>query len=569
MEKDYIEAVVSTIAAETTDTTSLSPYIAMEGASSADVKPQCNKVVKFERHTKDTTRNMKAESACQRISFAFARLAHFATALVVISIGLFHVSSFVNSRLERAQSLLELQSSVMHREQLLYGRLDNLLTTQLSRGFMENHETCLVRGLDTANDQLLGLGFLYPEIRNQTMDWTMENCARLFYVPQPVAELTVQQIVLTSWARSSYRARKMAEQGLSFVKRNAQSIWSWLFNTGSILDSFTPSGPYQGYRKVHKDLNDNQFHSKMPFGFDLSCERSHVCRLVFPHASNDRYDRTMIPAEVVETTRRAAAELFNFQTRLHTVQHTITVLLWVLIPLQYLLVIRYGASNFSTSMLDPKFLRTWSFRKKFKHWLQEEKTVLVSLVLELFAFGVCEIIKWGPHAGGEFAMIWGLFLSMTGFSILVSFLVTTSPWGDISRLCSYVKKLRLAIQDNAFPTLAGMNETFPPDDQHSKDSDQDFHIQPGMTRNMLGELGLVPPKTHCVSSLSQAALIIKENMQAEFKVVQEDQKTQTASELEDEDDSESDTEDEDIVDLAGGITPTITEGDLDWSIVDV
>jgi hypothetical protein len=143
---------------------------------------------------------MKANRAIPQLWVIIACLAYIATSITAMQYGLYTTSAFLGARLDQAQVELKAQGDLLFREQLLYGQFDKVLGSQLSRGFMETYEDCLVRGISEADVHYFGLGFDYPDIRNQTVDWTTENCQRLHFTPQ-TSDKTPQQAVLTYWAR--------------------------------------------------------------------------------------------------------------------------------------------------------------------------------------------------------------------------------------------------------------------------------------------------------------------------------------------------------------------------------
>jgi hypothetical protein len=201
-------------------------------------------------------------------------------------------------------------SQSKYTEDALYKNLDKVLSSQLNRGFMETHEDCLVRGLKEANYELYGLGFQYPDMRTQVMDWTMENCGRLQYTPQVVIQdPTPQQAVLTYWADASYRSRRMLEGALGAVQQQARRFLKLLSSaftnrkpsplTEHVPVSANTSGTLPPSRALHK----------VPFGFALRCEPTESCRLVYPSGSSNRANKVSVSREVLAKLKREIKEM--------------------------------------------------------------------------------------------------------------------------------------------------------------------------------------------------------------------------------------------------------------------
>ncbi|KAI4639791.1 hypothetical protein J4E93_009145 [Alternaria ventricosa] len=169
---------------------------------------------------------------------------------------------------------------------------------------------CLVRGLKEANYELYGLGFQYPDMRTQVMDWTMENCGRLQYTPQVVIQdPTPQQAVLTYWADASYRSRRMLEGALGAVQQQARRFWNRLFSaftdkkTSPITEHVPVSVNTSGTLPPSRAL------PKVPFGFALRCEPTEPCRLVYPSGSSKRANKVGVSREALAKLKREIKEM--------------------------------------------------------------------------------------------------------------------------------------------------------------------------------------------------------------------------------------------------------------------
>ncbi|KAL5119807.1 alpha,alpha-trehalase nth1 [Pleosporales sp. CAS-2024a] len=152
---------------------------------------------------------------------------------------------------------------------LLQHQMDTLLDSQLVRRPFETYEDCLARGLFTLTvDQTIReLGFLYPEFRDQAMDWTVGECQRLHYSPAILSD-SLPQLVLQQLACLSYRARRLVTKAAEAVVISARPLHLWLFNkTGAAF--FQPPEAMMPLVRTLPTCSTLSTRMLMPLGFVL------------------------------------------------------------------------------------------------------------------------------------------------------------------------------------------------------------------------------------------------------------------------------------------------------------
>ncbi|KAI4688061.1 uncharacterized protein J4E84_004989 [Alternaria hordeiaustralica] len=250
------------------------------------------------------------QRAFPRVAILLTCAIYLASSFAAVYVGFHGIANTIYPRHKQAVDEYLVLSTSKYTEDALYKNLDTLLSSQLNRGFMETHEDCLVRGLKEANYELYGLGFQYPDMRTQVMDWTMENCGRLQYTPQVVIQdPTPQQAVLTYWADASYRSRRMLEGALGAVQQQARRFLKLL---SSAFTNRKPS-PLTEHVPVSANtggtLPPSRALPKVPFGFALRCEPTEPCRLVYPPGSSKRTNKVSVSREVLAKLKREIKEM--------------------------------------------------------------------------------------------------------------------------------------------------------------------------------------------------------------------------------------------------------------------
>ncbi|KNG45784.1 dna glycosylase [Stemphylium lycopersici] len=252
-------------------------------------------------------------------------LVYFVTVLATFQVGVAIVSNVVSPQYERVKDQLHAHSSALHKERIIHSRLEAVLASQLKRGFMDTHEDCLVRGLEKADHELLGLGFRYPDVRDQVVEWTMENCGRLQFVPQVVIEEpTTQEAVLTYWATVSYRALNFAEKAVGFVKQKFGWMWACLRSSSPPSDVSRVEGiTANANMSTSEQILPERTLPQVPYGFVLGCGPGQPCRLFYPDELAARFDQAKVSPEFLAQLKSRTETMRTIHIKLAQVQATI------------------------------------------------------------------------------------------------------------------------------------------------------------------------------------------------------------------------------------------------------
>ncbi|CAO2651929.1 Nn.00g002120.m01.CDS01 [Neocucurbitaria sp. VM-36] len=556
MEEDHFEAVRP---ASATGPAILTPDTASQMEDS-ETKTTDQQARLSKPSTTPNRRRTKLKLAAPRMLLIISCLAYLTTAFVAIDFGLFSVSNFIKPRLQWATLEWRVHSSIAQLEMLLSTELDSLLSSQLSRGFLESHEECLARGLRTADDQFISFWLAYPDIRNQTMDWVMDNCGRLLYTPQ-VSDPSLQQAVWVYLAQASYRGRQMAQGVLEFVKQKTYWILDWLCNTDPVWDSPIYFERVSAYNPALTSLSQKQIRPKMPFDFALDCDNYGPCRLVYPLLSGLPVEKAMISAEAVSKSMRKTHQLRTLTANLGALRRVANPLVSVFLLAQgFLLVIcdLIGAFVPETALpstttfeegrptIDTNLLPISKATKL--HVSKEQKYVICFATIEVVSLLVSMFLEHATSSGSTLIMMLGVYMAMVGFSMLIGFLVPPRQLENVLPVRELVKELYQIIRARKIPDTAG-------DQKGSEDAGALTEVEEASSQ--FGKGG---------SSDSE------DSSQTDLTAKYEEQNDATRSELdtdtEPDSDSDADIDEESFTDLAGSVTPPLTGVDSDWSVVD-
>jgi hypothetical protein len=296
------------------------------------------------QHTRARLRS-KAKLAIPHFLVLIAGLAYFITTFMVAGTGFDAVSRNLHTRLRDASVELRAQGNVKYRENILESQLDKLLRTQLSSKFMETYEDCLARGMLQGNDKFFGLDFHYSTFRDQTIDWTTENCGRLHHAPQ-IVQATPQQDVLTHWARISYRSRRLVQKVFKTITGSAKPLQVWLFNKTGV-GFFKPSVSVVPTALQLLTCATLPARKLLPTGFDLYGSTS-PCRLVYVHTEGSSANRATISEEALAESKRKVQELFRIHHYADGLRRaTATIIKW-LMRLELLCFMVYFVSMYTS-----------------------------------------------------------------------------------------------------------------------------------------------------------------------------------------------------------------------------
>jgi hypothetical protein len=515
------------------------------------------------------------QRAIPRLLLLVACIVYLSSSLLAVNTGLFTISKVVYPQHDRAVAEFQAQSFAQYKEELLYRLFDELLSSQLNRGFMETHQDCLVRGLEKADYKLLGLAWQYPDMRTQIMDWTMENCGRLQYTPQVVPQHpTPQQTVLTYWADAKYRSRRMLEGALGAIRQQACQVWIRL--SGAFL------GNKAAFITEHVSAIANTTTTplstrslpKVPFGFALSCDPLQPCRLAYPPVPSLHSDKVTIAPEALAKLKRQTEVLHAFCVyldkgllatgRLVSILDQVSQLLQKIILASLIGSMLYMAVT--KTHRNPRKMKT-KFVLRFMHMFCAAK-----LVLDSFFKYPIDV----PY--DELKASLGFFMLLLGLSMLVQFFVTPSPkLENVNLVYTQIKELYLIargceVPDDGFINMLTyfgvlMQEEEPepkPVEDPTTDADTTFSLSDdGQQRNPSPEphYRLAFPTTSLQEDIEACTKAYHELLDAHQAMdfdVESESNTET----------EPDSEDGSFVDLAGGVTPQLTDVESGWSVVD-
>jgi hypothetical protein len=530
----------------------------------------------------------KLQRAHPHITLLLACVAYLISAFMAVSVGLFSISNFVVPRLEHARVQMDAQLDAAWRDDILSDRLGTLIHSPLERGgFIETHEECLARGLQKADYHLVGLGFEYPYIREEVMNWVMEECGRLQYTPQVVDKNpTPQQVVLTYLSQANYRSRQLVkeaisyikqihlfEQAVSYMKQKTNWIRGHFFNSTNPQNSSSPAkhAPVPGaledsFRSVDEPFehysSDQRLLTKMPLGFALRCEPSEPCRLTFPSVNNGS-NATTVTKKAIAKTARKVEELRNFAFKLSTIEQAIVRLLSVLTYVALVLVV--GAIvSYGSSRSDPC--------TKQKP-LAEGKCTSVSPGLEAISIIVASTMSLViPRLSGAPSMIFGLFMSLLGNFMIIRFLVPGPKVEDATKVCETIGKLYFILR--GFDTPHGeKKKTVPSNNDSKKEDDNTVQTNLGEKKFASPRAPRSPSKLYC--PLVDQTTTVQEDIEAERRAMIEEQVKRLQAAMGSDTDTGSDTdidsnpEDHGFVDLATCVTLSVTEeSESEWALVD-
>jgi hypothetical protein len=506
----------------------------------------------------------KAKLVLPHILILFVGLAHVITILTCASAGLQSLSSNLKHRHDKASLELQAQSSLQWREDVLYRQLDGLLHKQLSSTPMETHRQCLIRGLEVANYELFNLGFQYEDIRNQSWDWTTENCGRLHYTLQ-AEEPSMQQVVLMGWAKATYRLRRLTEMALANIAEKTGSVQSWLFRKTGVHFLKYPD-QVDNHRPRYGTMEPEQ--ARMAFGYDLECdEAGNNCWLAFKNIGYEDRMRTTISHEAIAERKRKIRDLFKAHHYLETRRRMTASLVSWLVSLELLCLAAYFATMIVSAELPaPAFLReALSYDPYFSYRLytKQEKGAAMDIAVQLAVMVARILMAKKTHGGHASALGHAVLLTTASISGLIQAFIPVMETTGIPEMFGAIKQIYLIAQQPDVLTIRVMTPCVRKD-VDSKIKEIVDHADGKSGNQKATSPTPSPPATSSGTpdrpphmSVSHATTLDE----APHDEAQADLNARVES------DHEPESDGEDYVDLAGGISPTTTE-DADWSIVE-
>jgi hypothetical protein len=500
---------------------------------------------------------MKANRAIPQLWVIIACLAYIATSITAMQYGLYTTSAFLGARLDQAQVELKAQGDLLFREQLLYRQFDKVLGSQLSRGFMETYEDCLVRGISEADVHYFGLGFDYPDIRNQTVDWTTANCQRLHFTPQ-TSDKTPQQAVLTYWAKTTYRAHRLAGDVVSLVKQRVAVLWSRCLHTFQPRHSSPIDEPLRSVETETAASNHSAAskRSKMPSGFELHCEPSSPCRVAYTKPPGQATITAAISVEDIKKSVRKVTDISNLLVHIDILERVMEYLSTYTLGAEMLavLVLLSGAQGSDLRAVFPKDLK-YTFPRSPPN---VNEYVLGSIILQLLPLFLLATGTAPTAHGDQFPLAEGVFMTMMGFLLMIHFFIPLSGLETSIGLSKAVMELYFIFQSNDAKVIE--------DGETTKTGEIEDGGATKAEKEMLDRLAKWRRQRFAQFQRRPISptTTIREDLQAEIEALRAEKKLSVHIES----DTESDGGHGTFVDLAGGMTLTTTEVESDWSIVD-
>ncbi|CAG5165155.1 uncharacterized protein ALTATR162_LOCUS6754 [Alternaria atra] len=534
-----------------------------------DQSQQKNRSIRSKLIKTKTSYPIQLGTVCPCLLLLATCVFYLSTAIIVVSIGLINISNFIYVRYDRAVDEFRAQSTTLYTEQILHDRLDKLLSSQLGRGFLDTHENCLVRGLEKADYELLGLGFQYPNIRMQVMDWTFENCGRLQHTPQVVVkDPTPQQAVLTYWADFSHRSRRTLEKALGFMRQQTGRIWARFLGAVSTANAFAPTEDAPGSSDTMEPRYYRRLLPKVPFGFALRCESSQPCRLFYPFTSVPS-DKASISPEALAKLKLQSEELHAFYANINKVLSATRYLLSLLICVGLLMMLSAVAHATPTKagMRSPGAHSKWG-----KEHMYAFTSAITSLVMGLLRYLFMVYPRALPYDSP-----FGLAMLLLGVSMLVQFfIVRISKPLNVVHAYELIKELYLIVRGWEIDPKT-LDETHTqvenPEHKTTEDSPTDMETDPSSSghyqhlQSTKQHHRLVSPANSLQEDIKTYTKALCERHNAQ-QIVEYHVDSDIHSDIDTESDTEPDNEDNGFVDLAGGVTPQLTDVGSGWSTVD-
>ena len=516
------------------------------------------------KSSKSKTFRAKLEHARPRIILLAACLVYFITVLATFQVGVAIVSNVASPQYERVNDQLRAHSSALHKQRIIQNRLETILASQLKRGFMDTHEDCLVRGLEKADHELLGLGFRYPDVREQVMEWTMENCGRLQFAPQVVVEEpTPQEAVLTHWAAASYRALRIAEEAVGFVKQKLS--WIWAFLRSSSQPQNAPLDVEESAANANNSTTEQILPERTlpqaPYGFALECDQGQPCRLFYPAELSVRFDLPKASPEFLAQLAHHTTTLQSLDANLASVQKTIikasVMMSYLEIPLLICSVIVFV--NSMTLKAIP------SHDVPGKEAMYLAKSVLMQQATHLALISLDKSPAIFPSI--QSASIFGFFTVLLSLSMVLKFFLHGSQLETVYNAWAAMRHLYLVAPTTEFLGEEEIKMASQASSSGRKEERANTQTSPQTKRAVVPVTTRASSKPH--HRLADPTTSVQEDLHASITLLREQREKQAAvsANIYADTDTDSASDAETFVDLAGGMSTQVSDAGCGWSIV--
>ncbi|KAF1918340.1 hypothetical protein BDU57DRAFT_195797 [Ampelomyces quisqualis] len=522
----------------------------------------------------------KAKQALPHIAVLLKGIIFLTLIFAVFGIGFRLLSLQLESDLQRAEFAFRGHSNVRYREQLLYNRLDEITSTPLSARFMEKHSDCLVRGVNHVNQQLFGVGLQYPDIRNQTIDWTTENCGRLHHTLQRVLP-SVQQDNLTYWTRVFHQGRYLSAKAGEVVLAILRPLESFLSSYQAQMRKSMPSLSLRIPRRIGANnktisIRPALERATMPIGFALDCGES-LCRVVFtePPVEWASYNKTSTPAETITKTERKLCTLIKVNVAVDKLKTFAFFGFKLLVALLFSCAGWYAGITIYSESLESfcTTLKTcFRYLQNFPVGFVCRFTILERIII-VSGFVAFTCVALSPSAlpseplsssEGDFRIaVDAVLLILLPLPFAIQPCASKKDASIVAMCKALIALCRIIISPDA-PSVEARVLTSQEEDQvdeHAATERAFLHALTGKeleSRNS-SSVGGQDQKLNQLPTYPYRKFYIDEDLENEDQTYGCDYDTEF--------ETESESDDDEMVDLAGGITPTMVE-DSDWSVVD-
>jgi len=472
-----------------------------------------------------------------------------------IGFGLRLINGYAEPRHQQAELRLQAAWSDLARDSVMPHKLDELLGTTMERRYQESYEACLARGLYIADRIFLGLDFtLYPDARERTMDWVMDDCDRLHYTPAVVTKDVSKLLAMVN------RLWESAEVVLELFKHRVTFLRS------KVRGDVQPLAAEQSVlRSNHHTAARSETPQKMPFGFSLDCEGRSRCRLICSGPYRSLTDEKTTLENIANSNKKLHQRSLRFKKILHIKGHIIYLLtiLQLLFSICYLGVARLSSSfPLPRSILAPKAFKTGRvgslFHSVISNLTHNEKLTLGYVVnTALYALLHYEF----DFITSEFDLL--LFPVGLGFCAfhapqVVAFFFDPNPDTTESLLgfCRAAHQLYLILRGESVLDSKSSKECCPL---------QRAPASPAPLRpaSKIGARFISP-----LTSISEDLHQEREAMHAKQGTLRDDIEPQYGYATDTDSEHDSDVLHASYVDLTGGATPTVFNDGEEWAVIE-
>ncbi|KAJ4983775.1 hypothetical protein SVAN01_10753 [Stagonosporopsis vannaccii] len=469
-----------------------------------------------------------------------------------VGLGLRFINGYTEPRRHQAQVKMQDAWTELH---VVHHKLGVLLSTTMEQQYQESYEACLARGLCSANKIFLGINFTpYPNARNQTMDWVMDNCDRLHYTPSVVTSDT------STFLKIMNKLRESAEGVLTLFKHRAALLRSKIRGIGRPL-----AAEQTVLRSGHNTTTRSRMPERMPLGFKLDCEGRTRCRLLYSGPNRSIVNEKTTLEIAAETRTDLYRRSLLFKKIFDITGHIISMLaiLQTLLLACYLGSVRLSCPlPLRQSTSSPETSRTarirWLLHSAVTSFTHDEKlalglfinTALYTLLHHNFDFITSEFDRLLLPVGLGFCafhtpqvMLFFLDLDSHNTETLLSF-------------CRATHELYLIVRGCSVPDLEPEEDSCPLRSAPAASS-------PTKHTSKIGARFISP-----LTSISEDLRQERKAMHAEQGKPRDDIEPQYGYATDIDSDYDSDIQHASYVDLTGGATPMVFEDGEEWAVVE-